>query len=57
MSGLAPTPFLHYTSRLQMTTQIVENYRNDPEGYLQIIDPYSTDFLVRNQTNPKTWYA
>ena len=47
----------HYTAKLQKTTQIVENYRNDPERYLQIIDPYSMEFLVRSQTNPKSWYA
>ena len=41
----------YYTTRLQKATQFVENYQNDPEGHLQIIDPYNMEFLVRSQTN------
>ena len=38
-------------------TQIIKNYRNDPEGHLQIIDPYSMEFLVQSQTNFHENYA
>ena len=47
----------HYTTRLQRATQIVEDYRNDWEGHLQIIDPYSMEIWDQSQTNPNTRYA
>ena len=41
----------HSTARLQKTTEIVTSFQKDPERYLQIIDEFNMEFMVRSQTN------
>jgi hypothetical protein len=45
------------TTHLQQANQIVESYKKDPEGHLNLIDEFSMEFLMKSQTDSERWYV